>query len=429
MSMTKFYLLPCLVTAFAACAFAGVAVNTPGPGAVVASPVHYSAYTTGTSCPRGVASMGVYVNNNLLYVVNGTSMNTNIPLGPGSYDTVVEQWDYCGGAAFMHVPITVGNQSGVSVSSPGNNSTVNSPVNFAATAGTGCPRGVASMGVYVDNSLVYVGQGGRLAASLPISPGTHNTVIEEWDYCGGASFTPVKLNVNGGNVLSQLQRSSWAAYGEYPPAYDICTSCGAGVTWWVGQGVTSPSKSGNATQFTIGGNHPYSDVLWVNRVIGQGSSQNLPDWNHTLIPTLHNFTYDVDFFGSNLGASQVLEFDISMYFNGLSFIWGNQCRIAGGHQWDIWDNINVKWVPANAPCNVNNNAWNHLTLQMQRTWDNKLLFHAITLNGVTSVINRYYSPTTAPSSWYGITINYQMDGNYQQTPYTVFVDNLNFGYW
>ena len=102
--------------------------------------------------------------------------------------------------------------------------------------------------------------------------------------------------------------------------------------------------SGDATQFNIGGTTPYADVLWSNPLIGQGSTQGLPDTGHTLLPTLHNFTYDAYFYPTNLGVTQVLEFDISMYFDSLGLIWGNQCRMAGGHVWDIWDNVNQHWV-------------------------------------------------------------------------------------
>jgi hypothetical protein len=34
-----------------------------------------------------------------------------------------------------------------------------------------------------------------------------------------------------------------------------------------------------------------------------GSSQGMPDGNQTVVPTLHNFTYDVYFYGDNLGLA------------------------------------------------------------------------------------------------------------------------------
>ncbi len=431
--MTK-WLTIFLFAAWAIPGLATVTVNTPANGATVSSPVYYSATATTNTCTKGVASMGLYVDNQLVYVQNGAALNTSWPLSPGKYNTVVEEWDYCGGATYTPIAITVSSQSGVWVSSPTNGGSVGSPVNYVATASTTCNKGVASMGVYVNNVLTYVVQGASLNTNLSFNPGTYNTVVEEWDHCGGAAYTPVKITVTGGSgngkTLSALQASGgWKSYGEYPPDYNTCTQCGSGVTWSMEQHITSPSLSGNASQFNIGGNTPYSDVLWTNALIGQNSTQGIPDNNHTLLPTLHNFTYDAYFYGSNLSLSQVLEFDISMYFNGLSLIWGNQCRIAGGNEWDIWDNVNSKWVPTGFSCNPISNGWNHLTIQAQRESDNTLLFQSITLNGVTNTINKYYAPGSCPSGWWGITVNYQMDGNSKQSPYTTYVDNFSFTYW
>jgi hypothetical protein len=124
-----------------------------------------------------------------------------------------------------------------------------------------------------------------------------------------------------------------------------------------------------------------------------------------------------------------LEFDVSQYFNSLSLIWGHQCRIAGGHEWDVWNNLSNRWIATGIPCNPVNNAWNHVTLQMSRTSDNQLLYQSITLNGVTKTLNWYDSPNSVPSGWWGITLNFQLDGDYRQTPYNVYLDKLNFTYW
>lgn len=168
-------------------------------------------------------------------------------------------------------------------------------------------------------------------------------------------------------------------------------------------------------------------MLWNNHLIGNSSSHGLPDNNHTLVPNIHNFTYDVYFYVQDPAISQALEFDINQFVNGQSFIWGHECRIAGGNEWDIWDDPTQHWLPTGIACNPIANAWNHLTLQVERTSDNQLLFKSITLNGETSNINIYEQPTS--TSWYGITVNYQQDGNYAQAPYSVWLDNLTFTYW
>ena len=194
-----FYVLP-VVLALAAPARATVTVSSPAAGATVSSPVQYTATATTTTCATGVASMGIYVNNTLTYVVNSASMNTTLPLSPGKYNTVVEEWDHCGGASYTAVPITVAGQTGtvtaVTVTSPAANSTVTSPVTYAATATTAtCATGIASMGIYVNNKIVYVVSGAKLNTQLTLAAGAEHTVVEEWDNCGGAAYTTINLTV------------------------------------------------------------------------------------------------------------------------------------------------------------------------------------------------------------------------------------------
>jgi hypothetical protein len=193
------------------------------------------------------------------------------------------------------------------------------------------------------------------------------------------------------------------------------------------QKIKSPTLSGNSTQYNLGGTMDYSDVLWNNHLIGDFSSQGLPDTNHTLVPTLHNFTYDVWFYSSNIASSQALEFDINQFLNGLAFTWGHECRVEGGNEWDVWDNVHYKWVPTGISCYPMQNAWNHLIIQVERTASDQLLYQSITLNGETHTLNWTYPPYSEPG-WWGITVNYQMDGDYKQSAYTVYLDQLNFTY-
>ena len=108
----------------AAPAFANVVVRSPGNGETVTSPAHYEATAATSTCSRGVASIGVYVDNQLIYVVDGTSLDTDVSISSGKHDTVVQAWDYCGGVTLTHVRVTVSSQTGVWVTSPANNSIV-----------------------------------------------------------------------------------------------------------------------------------------------------------------------------------------------------------------------------------------------------------------------------------------------------------------
>ena len=74
------------------------------------------------------------------------------------------------------------------ISSPSNGSTVGTSVAFAATADrTSCAQGIASMGIYVDNALKFVVRGTNLSTSLTFGAGTYRSVVQAWDYCGGAA--------------------------------------------------------------------------------------------------------------------------------------------------------------------------------------------------------------------------------------------------
>lgn len=433
--MKKHALMSTAIFAFfsVASAFAGVTVSTPANGSTVGSSVTFKA-SASTSCAKGIASMGIYpAPYQLVYTVGGATLDTTISLNPGTYNVVVEEWDKCGGASTAKLTIYVKTGTGVFVTSPSNNSTVGSPANFVATSTTNCSLGVASMGVYTaPGKLAYVVNGDKLNTSLSLSPGTYNTTVQEWDRCGGASTKAVAIKVGGGGKgFSNLQSSGgWRGYAQQPPTYSDCSGCkpsGPGTTWAMYQGVKNPTLSGSASQFNLGGDMAYSDVLWNNHLIGDLSSQGLPDTSHTIVPNLHSFTYDIYFYGNNLGASQALEFDVNQFFNNMGFTWGHECRVGGGHEWDIWDNAGAKWVSTGIPCDPIENGWNHLTIQVSRTSNNQLLYQSITLNGQTHVLNKTYPPFSAVG-WYGITVNYQMDGNSKQSPYSVYVDKLNFNY-
>src|ERR1700752_4755250 len=145
--MKTIYSLVCILLSFAAPAFATVTVTSPKSGATVTSPVSFVASATTTTCAKGVASMGIYVNNVLKFVVDATTMNTTLTLAAGSYSTTVEEWDKCGGASYTKIPITVttsggggGGTPGVKVTTPLPNTTVTSPVSYVATATTSCSK-------------------------------------------------------------------------------------------------------------------------------------------------------------------------------------------------------------------------------------------------------------------------------------------------
>ena len=269
-----------------------------------------------------------------------------------------------------------------------------------------------------------------LTACSGFSSGSGTSETQATTTTPAPSTPPTPPASPSGTSFTNVQRASgWGQYGLGPPNFEDCSPSPCdGISFLMQQGIGNPSLSGAAAEFSLGGTALYSDALFNNHLIGPLSSQGLSDTNGRLVPTLHTFTYDVYFYGDDLALSQALEFDVNQFFSSRGFIWGHECRIAGGNEWDVWDNRNAMWTPTGVACYPNSNAWNHVTIQVQRTGENQLLYHSITLNGQTNTLNLTFPPGTAPSNGYGITINYQMDGDYKQDPYDIYLDQLNFTY-
>ncbi len=393
--------------------------------------------------------MGIYVDNHLKYVVDGARLNTSLDLPSGNHRTVVQEWDYCGGATKTPVALnaTAGTHSAVYVTTPSNGASVGTSVGIVASAISGCSRGITAMGVYVDNHLAAVAAGNTLNQQVTMSEGTHSAVVQSWDACGGSAKQPLTLSVHGtassapptppttpatpSNVqtLSNIQAvGNWNQWGELAPVYDICAPC-KGVSWGMTQHQSAISLSGNATRFDIGGTTPYADVLWSNKLIGQGTTENMPDHDRAILPNIHNMQYDAYVYVTNAAVTQDLEFDVNIYMDAVGMEWGTECNELADGDWDVWDNVNAHWNSTGVPCKLKNNAWNHVTFTVQRLADNSLVYKTITLNGVTSVINKTYPPFAVPRGWYGLTVNYQMDGNHSMTSNTTYVDNFSLEYW
>jgi hypothetical protein len=71
-------------------------------------PVHYIAAASSPECAKGIASMEIYTAPRVVaYTNEGGEMDGYINLQPGTYNTVVQAWDRCGGVAKSEVTITV----------------------------------------------------------------------------------------------------------------------------------------------------------------------------------------------------------------------------------------------------------------------------------------------------------------------------------
>jgi Putative Ig domain len=294
-------------------------------------------------------------------------------------------------------------------------------------SGTPTDSGSFSFGVSVADS---ANQSGQQALQITVANAPAPTPAPTPTPAPPPAPTPAPPTTSqSGSSFTDLQHSGgWGQFGQIGPNYIDCSPSPCnGISFWMAQDVQSPSLSGQASEYNVGGSQAFGDALWNNHLIGPSSSQGLPDNDRTLIPPLHDFTYDVYFYGDNLGLSQALEFDVNQFFNNLGFIWGHECRIAAGNEWDVWDNQKQRWVSTGIPCYPNSKSWNHLTIKVQRTSKNELLYQSITLNGVTGNLNWTFAAGST-KGWYGLTINFQMDTDGQHDTYNTYLDNLTFSY-
>jgi len=102
-------LLWCIVTSMAAKASNPVvAVSSPTNNSQVSAPVHYVASATSPECQSGIAAIRIYIAPYMAaYTIQSNSLDTLLTLTPGTYNTLVQAWDNCGGVGKTFVNVTV----------------------------------------------------------------------------------------------------------------------------------------------------------------------------------------------------------------------------------------------------------------------------------------------------------------------------------
>jgi hypothetical protein len=282
--------------------------------------------------------------------------------------------------------------------------------------------------IYRDGANIYLKYANSIDTYVSLSSGTHTLMVKAWDNAGTIYQSSVGVTVGGSTAPapSATPSGSGSFNIDQQSGWGSCDACaGAGgngptAAFSMSQNHSSPSLDGRSAQFFLGGSTPYSDALWWKKVLTESQvAQNR---------TLHHFVYDAYFYITNPAAAQSLEWDINQFVDGKSYIWGNQCSYRSSGTWDIWDNINSHWVSTGIHCPTPTAySWNHVVIEAERTSDNKLHYISFTLNGAKHYLNRYYAPKN--TTWSGVTVNYQMDGDYKQTDYSTWLDKLNLNYW
>ena len=210
--------LLCLL-ALSACAFAGVSVSSPASGSTVASPVHYVASAT-TSCSAGVSSMGIYTAPSVLaYKVSGATLNTYLTLSNGTYNTVVQEWDKCGGASKTAVTITVSGGTSVVPSSNHVFLLVEENHSYSSVIGS--------------SSMPYLNSlASKYGLATQYYANTHPSIGNYFMLSAGAIITNTDSfcsTLTNDNIVRHLLTAgkTWKSYAESLPSVGY-TGCGSG---------------------------------------------------------------------------------------------------------------------------------------------------------------------------------------------------------
>jgi hypothetical protein len=131
----------------------------------------------------------------------------------------------------------------------------------------------------------------------------------------------------------------------------------------------------------------------------------------------------LDFYIDDASAPEALEFDVNQSYGGVRYTWGSECSFKNTHKWDVWNPQAEAWAPTSAPCTqMTSMQWHHLQWQFERI-NNQVHYISLTVDNTSYPIDIYLNPQP---NWNmeDFDIAFQMDGDYKQTPYNVWLDNV-----
>jgi hypothetical protein len=325
--------------------------------------------------------------------------------------------------------------AGITVSQPTDGTSVPLSMRVVASASpSSSSYRISAMQIVVNSVKLYSTSNSSLDTYVAVNSGSNRVQVKAWD-TSGAYFEKL-MYVTGASTIGTSTTTKVIYNIEHrSTGWFSCDGCagknltGADATYWMRSGQPSPSMDGNSAEFFLGGSIPYANALWSQQLVTDGPT----------IRNMHYLTNDLYFYYTNANATQGLEFNLSQYIDGVGYIYGVQCNIrsGAGPHWDIsvprdyskpLTLSNMKWQNTGVYCKPPTYTWNHVTLEFQRTSDNKVKFISITLNGAKSYINVAVPARIAPSDWKGLNTHYQMNGNYQQEDYHTWVDKWTVSY-
>jgi hypothetical protein len=177
------------------------------------------------------------------------------------------------------------------------------------------------------------------------------------------------------------------------------------------EGVGSPSLSGSAARFDVGG-VAWGAALWWHELGGHDEAQNL--------------RYDLDFYVQSTSNAQALEFDVNQNVGGSRYIFGTECDFRGSGTWRVWNTPADSWVSTGVGCSApDTGTWHHLTWEFQRG-GGQVHFIAVTLDGQRHGVGMAFD--AIPQGGSGLDVAFQADLTASGSDVSVWLDNVNLSW-
>lgn len=304
--------------------------------------------------------------------------------------------------------------AGVTISKPLNNQSVSSPAHLVVSA-PWTPSNVKAFNIYLDGVLVYnLRNQDQIDSYLWMTIGQHKITAKAWNTSGTVSSQTIDVNATSEGSLTKIQSIPGWQWCTQKLNGSVCAAGAGDATSWQAQYQTSPSLSGSSTEFALGGSTGYSNALWW-KSIGGGNQ-------------VHKFRYDFWVYVDDPAVSQSLEFDLNQSFGGHRWVFGTQCDFKDTKHWDLWDSGSNMWKTSPIPCSpFAAKTWTHVVWNFERV-GTQVHYISLVLNGKVIPVNIYWGyQASYPNS--DINVAFQMDGDYQQDPYHVWVDKMTVTAW
>ena len=174
-----------------------VTICNPLANSTITSPVQIVAGTTSSS---KVSYMQIYLDGALKQTFTGaTSINQSLAMTTGSHRITVLAKNAAGTIFKSTVNVTVGSSSptptSINITSPSNNSTVNSPIAVSATATPATGATINSMAVLLDGTQVFSANAPSVNTSVAANPGNHSITVQATDSTSAVTTKSVTVTV------------------------------------------------------------------------------------------------------------------------------------------------------------------------------------------------------------------------------------------